>query len=286
MNNLRLIPLISYCIVLGLASHCTNPSFARDNNSSPPNIIVILADDMGPGDLSCYGGTLLPTPRIDQLAREGTRFTQYYSASPICSPSRAGLVTGRFPGRVAITSYLQTRRGNRGCEQADYLDPNVPTLPGLLREAGYATAHFGKWHLGGGRDVSDAPKFAAYGYDEHAGTYESPEPHPDITATDWIWSDKDKFKRWDRTRFFVDKTLDFLARHKDGPCFVNLWLDDPHTPWVPGPDAPRRPRDEDGDVSLAPPSSDESTPDETRRRPNDPQFQDEPRPSEPTPTRS
>ena len=109
-----------------------------------------------------------------------------------------------------------------------------------MKAAGYATAHFGKWHLGGGRDVKDAPKFAAYGYDEHAGTYESPEPPPDITATDWIWSDKDKVKRWDRTAFFVDKTLDFLKRHKgQKPCFVNVWLDDTHTPWVPGPDAPK-----------------------------------------------
>ena len=81
----------------------------------------------------------------------------------------------------------------------------------------------------------DAPKFAAYGYDEHAGTWESPEPHPNITATDWIWSDKDKVKRWDRTAFFVERTLDFLKRNKGSPspCFVNLWLDDPHTPWLP-----------------------------------------------------
>jgi arylsulfatase A-like enzyme len=102
-----------------------------------------------------------------------------------------------------------------------------------MRTAGYATGHFGKWHLGGGRDVTDAPKFAAYGYDENASTYESPEPHSDITATNWIWSDQDKVKRWDRTAFFVDKTLDFLDRHRGQPCFINLWPDDVHTPWVP-----------------------------------------------------
>jgi arylsulfatase A-like enzyme len=203
------------------------------DSSRRPNIIIILADDMGLGDLGCYGGKQAPTPRIDQLAKEGTRFTQYYSASPICSPSRAGIITGMYPGRWRITSFLQTKKGNAGCEQDDFLDPRAPSLPRALKAAGYATAHIGKWHLGGGRDVTEAPKFAAYGYDEYAGTYESPEPHPDITATNWIWSDQDKVKRWDRTAFFVDKTLDFLSRHRDQPCFVNLWADDVHTPWVP-----------------------------------------------------
>jgi arylsulfatase A-like enzyme len=214
--------------VLGIVA----PSPAAETR---PHVVLILADDLGPGDLGCYGGTLTPTPHIDRLAKEGTRFTQYYSASPICSPSRAGLITGMFPARWRITSFLQTRAGNRGCEQADYLDPKAPSLPRQLKEAGYATAHFGKWHLGGGRDVDDAPNFAAYGYDEHAGTWESPEPHPDITAGNWIWSDKDKVKRWERSGFFVDKTLDFLRRRKEAgkPGFVNLWLDDPHTPWVP-----------------------------------------------------
>lgn len=198
-----------------------------------PNIIFFLVDDMGRGDLGCYGGTQEPTPHIDQLAAEGIRFTQFYTAAPICSPSRAGFLTGSFPSRWRINSYLQTRAGNQSCEQADFLDPAAPTIARALQAAGYATGHFGKWHLGGGRDVTDAPKFAAYGFDEHAGTWESPEPHPDITATDWIWSPTDKVKRWDRTAFFVDQALDFLTRHRDRPCFVQLWVDDVHTPWVP-----------------------------------------------------
>jgi arylsulfatase A-like enzyme len=206
------------------------PSAAADR----PNIIVVLSDDMGRGDLGCYGGNVAPTPNIDRLAAEGIRFTSYYSASPICSPSRAGLITGQFPARWRITSFLQTRAGNRGCEQADFLDPAAPSLPRQLKAAGYATAHFGKWHLGGGRDVVDPPKFSAYGYDEAAGTWESPEPHPDITAGNWIWSDQDKVKRWDRSGFFVDRTIEFLKRNKGtNPCFVNLWPDDVHTPWVP-----------------------------------------------------
>lgn len=198
-----------------------------------PNIIFILTDDMGIGDLSCYGGTLpVSTPNIDQLASEGLRFTRYYSASPICSPSRAGLLTGQHPARWNITSYLQSREGNRNAEMADYLDSKAPSLPRVLKESGYKTAHFGKWHLGGGRDVKNAPSIIEYGYDEYSSTYESPDPDPLLTASDWIWSKEDSVKRWDRTNYFVEKTIDFLKRNKGIPCFVNLWPDDVHTPWI------------------------------------------------------
>lgn len=205
----------------------------------PPHIVFILTDDMGPGDIGCYGGTLVPTPNLDRMAAEGIRFTQFYAAAPICSPSRAGATTGMFPARWNVTSYLQTRAGNRACGMADFLDPAAPSLARTLKAAGYATGHFGKWHLGGGRDVTNAPGFAAYGFDVHAGTYESPEPHPDLTATNWIWCKNDSVKRWNRTQFFVDKALDFLARHHDRPCYVNVWPDDTHTPWVPADDAQR-----------------------------------------------
>ncbi|MFO0808181.1 MAG: sulfatase-like hydrolase/transferase [Gemmataceae bacterium] len=198
-----------------------------------PNVVVVLVDDFGWGDPSCYGNTMAKTPHIDRMAAEGVRFTQGYVAAPICSPSRCGIVTGQFPARWRITSYMQTRAGNKSCEMADFLDPAAPSLPRMLKEAGYATAHVGKWHLGGGRDVRDAPKFAAYGYDLGIGTWESPEPHPDITSTDWIWAASDKVKRHDRSQWMVDRTLDFLKQNAGKPCFVNLWLDDTHTPYVP-----------------------------------------------------
>ena len=214
---------------------------ARAAEAARPNILFILTDDMGYGDVGCNGGRFVPTPNIDSLARDGIRFTQYYSGSPICSPSRTACTTGMFPARWNLTSYLQTRAGNRACEQADFLAARAPSLARTLKAAGYATGHFGKWHMGGGRDVKDAPPFEAYGFDEHASTWESPDPHPDLTATNWIWSKNDKVKRWNRTAFFVDKALDFLARHKGTPCYVNVWPDDTHTPWVPADDAPLRP---------------------------------------------
>jgi len=200
---------------------------------SRPNIVFILTDDMGYGDVGCYGGKFVPTPNIDRFATQGTRFTQFYVASPVCSPSRTGFLTGMFPARWKITNYLQTRAGNRASEQADFLDPRAPSIARTLKAAGYVTGHFGKWHMGGGRDVTDAPPFSEYGFDEHASTYESPQPDPNLTATNWIWSAHDKIKRWERTGYFVDRSLDFLRRHKGQPCYVNLWPDDVHTPWVP-----------------------------------------------------
>jgi arylsulfatase A-like enzyme len=211
-------------------------SFGQLQGADRPNIIFILTDDFGWGDLGSYGGQFVPTPNLDRMAREGIRFTQFYVASPICSPSRTGATTGMCPARWRITSYLQTRKGNAECGQADFLDAKAPTAARLLQSAGYATAHFGKWHMGGGRDVTNAPHIKAYGFDEWASTWESPDPHPDITATNWIWSPQDKVKRWDRTAFFVDQTLDFLRRHPGQPCYINLWPDDTHTPFVPSPE--------------------------------------------------
>ena len=226
--------MIRSCLVAVLIGAVSDSVAAADR----PNVVVVLVDDFGWGDPSCYGNTMVKTPNIDRLAKEGIRFTQGYVASPICSPSRCAIITGQFPARWKITSYLQTKAGNRACEMADYLDPKAPSLPQMLRDAGYATAHIGKWHLGGGRDVVDPPKFAAYGYDLGLGTYESPEPASPLGLKTTPWGPPEKREpqqvpRHDRSRWMIDQTLEFLGKNKGRPCFVNLWLDDTHTPYSP-----------------------------------------------------
>ncbi|MEM9882958.1 MAG: sulfatase-like hydrolase/transferase [Planctomycetota bacterium] len=107
-----------------------------------PNFIVLLTDDQGLGDLGCYGADDLETPNLDRLAASGARCTQWYSNAPLCSPSRASLLTGRVPHRAGVPDNVGHEPGARG------LDPAIPTLPELLRDRGYQTRMVGKWHLG------------------------------------------------------------------------------------------------------------------------------------------
>ena len=115
-----------------------------DSISSHPNIVIILADDHGYGDLSSYGGPNLHTPNLDQLVSDGIKFTQCYANSPVCSPSRAALMTGRYPDLVGVPGVIRTHAAqNWGCFSQDAI-----TLPEMLKEAGYYNAMIGKWHLG------------------------------------------------------------------------------------------------------------------------------------------
>ncbi|MCK5747150.1 MAG: sulfatase-like hydrolase/transferase, partial [Oricola sp.] len=110
-----------------------------------PNVVIFLADDLGYGDLATYGGKA-QSPNIQKLADRGAMFTDYYAAAPVCSPSRAGLLTGRFPMSTGIFTYIRARRPGRDlAEEQVWLKESFLTMPEMLKSAGYQTAHFGKW---------------------------------------------------------------------------------------------------------------------------------------------
>jgi len=147
-------------------------SCSNEKNAQKPNVILVFIDDMGWADFSCFGNTDAQTPNIDQLASEGISFEQFYVNSPICSPSRIAISTGQYPQRYHITSYLSHREQNAERGLANWLDPKAPMLARSLNNAGYATGHFGKWHMGGQRDVTDAPAITEYGFDESLTNFE------------------------------------------------------------------------------------------------------------------
>ncbi len=213
------------------------------------NIVVVFIDDMGWGDFSCFGNREAQTPHVDRLAAEGIRFSQFYVNSPICSPSRCALTTGQYPQRWRITSYLAHRAENERRGVANWLDPQAPTLARILHDNGYATGHFGKWHLGGQRDVDDAPPISAYGFDETLTNFEGMGAKllpltlkPGDTQPGRIWADAEILggpaiwmQRSEITGGFVGAATAFIDRAaKAGqPFYVNLWPDDVHGPFWP-----------------------------------------------------
>ena len=143
-----------------------------------PNILFVFIDDSGWGDLSCYGSPVTNklgqpiTPNLDRLASQGIRFTQGYVAYPICSPSRTAVLTGIEPARYAMYSFLDNKTQNAARNMADWVQPDTVTAPRLFQRAGYKTGQFGKWHMGNGRDVNNAPTPSAYGFEESLVAFE------------------------------------------------------------------------------------------------------------------
>ena len=182
---------------------------------SKPNIIFIFADDWGYGDLGIHGSTFCKTPNLDRLATEGIDFTNFTVNSPVCSPSRTAVMTGHFPSKYSIHQHFAGINNNKKRGMPDWLDPAAVQLPKVLKDAGYVTAHFGKWHLGG---AEDAPSPEAYGYDEYkvfnANVDSAHEIEKSATSSCAL-------------------TADFISRHKDKPFFINLWLHETHLPHLP-----------------------------------------------------
>ena len=187
-----------------------------------PNVIFILADDMGWGDLNCYGNPRIRTPNLDRLAKMGTLFEQFYSCGPVCSPSRAAFMTGRFPAELGVHSAIGAPDANRAKGIADWLDPELPSFTSLLHGAGYTTAHFGKWHLGTG---AKAPKPDAYGIADHRTWHGVPgTPGWEMTPAEF-WPKGDAL--------IADEVIRIIRSSREKPFFINAWSLTPHAPLNP-----------------------------------------------------
>lgn len=222
-----------------------------DSNAPKPNIIIINCDDLGYGDLGAYGNKAIQTPRVDGLAKEGTRFTNFYAASSVCTPSRAGLLTGRYPVRTGLTFVVNAEdeppfryflrkvgrlTGKLGAVdvQDDSYSKGMPadeiTLPEALKQAGYRTGMVGKWHLG---DFSQDPQYnpVNHGFDEFFGVPHSNDMFPFALYRNKKELEPDVGLNQERiTGMYTKEAVNFINKSKDEPFFLYFAHTFPHQP--------------------------------------------------------
>ncbi len=235
---------------VGVAAMCWLPRSAAEE-SPPLNVIVILADDLGWADLGCYGADVHQTPNIDRFASQGVRFTQAYASAPVCSPTRAALLTGKYPARLHMTVWFeQSRNPPRNHKLIPPVTVgNLPhaevTIAERLSDAGYFTAHIGKWHLGA---ASHYPQ--TQGFDVNIGGTFWGAPSTFFYPYRGRWSNSEELRyvphlEWGQTGEYLtdrltDEALATIDRVADRPFFLHLAYHTVHTPIEGKPDVVNR----------------------------------------------
>ncbi|MCW1916130.1 sulfatase-like hydrolase/transferase [Luteolibacter sp. GHJ8] len=214
--------------------------------AAPPNVIVIFTDDQGYADAGCYGSPDFKTPSIDRLAREGVRFTRFYAGSAVCSPSRACLMTGRYPWKAGLegNAAATVSESINDLSQAPPSSPGLPsselTLAELFRMSGYATAHIGKWHLGPGPGMKPLDQGFSYSFGHMNGCI-------DNYSHFVYWGGPNRHDLWENNlrvhhpgRFFpdlmVEKASSFLEENRAKPFFMYFAVNLPHYPYQSDPE--------------------------------------------------
>jgi arylsulfatase A-like enzyme len=225
-------PWRNACRLVGLLLLAVGANFAVDRPETParrPNVLLILVDDLGYGDLGCYGSREVRTPNLDRLAKDGVRLTDCYAAAPVCSPTRAALITGRYPQRAGFEWVIRYHEKGRG------LPATGASLPALLKKGGYATGLFGKWHLG------YRPAFApnAHGFDTFFGFLAADldyYAHKDANGDPGLYEDTRLVReKGYLTDLFTERSLAFLKENAARPFFLEVAYNAPHWPFqVPG----------------------------------------------------
>lgn len=252
----RLIPLAAGLLAVLLTAAVLNPSvLARPGTR--PNIVLIMADDLGYGDLSPYGGWI-DAPHIDRLAEEGLRFTDFHSNGPVCSPTRAALMTGRYQQRSGIPGVVFADPDR--AEHDDGLQPGEVTFAERLQNAGYATGIFGKWHLGYFRKYNPL----RHGFDEFRGYVSGNVDYfskVDQAGHDDWWRNEQKVREPGYTTHLITRhAVRFIEKNKDRPFCLYVPHEAPHSPFQ-GPDD-----DPDGFRRVGNAPVRQGLPDETARR--------------------
>ncbi len=220
-------PLIVFTLALGL--------MGVGHAADKPNVVFILVDDLGWTDLSSYGSDLYETPHVDRLADQGMRFTSAYAACTVCSPTRASIMTGKYPATLHITDWITGHLKPHGKmaipEWTKFLSPDAYTLAEALHDAGYRTAHLGKWHLGETEEYWPENQ----GFDINRGGWKVGQPQRNETARGY-------FSPYGNPRLddgpdgeylterLANEAEAFIEENQDRPFFLNLWFYNVHTP--------------------------------------------------------
>ena len=214
-----------FIVILALGAVLLGPgNLSASPPASSPNIILILADDLGYGDVGVYGAELIETPNLDRFAGEGIRLTNFYASGNVCSPSRAGLLTGRYAIRNGLADRTITSDDTRG------LPADTTTIANLLRRGGYRTALIGKWHLGH-HTQSHQPN--AHGFDEFYGLLQ-PNDAEQPLYRDTLAIDE-PVEQGSLTRRFTEEAISFIENNTQRPFFLFLSHSAPHIPLVASP---------------------------------------------------
>jgi arylsulfatase A len=236
------------CIVIGATCWLCLQALAASDDK--PNILLILADDMGYADPGCFGGKAVPTPNLDRIANSGLRFTNFYAASAVCTPTRASILTGKYPLRFDIRGHFR--------DDEAHLPRGVMTLPRLLKQAGYVTGHVGKWHLGGlhlkhirNRDHA-IPGPREHGFDHYQCQNEEQPLRGKLGSGRRLYRQGGTCLIRDENRvmlgdpYYDQHFTDINGREthrllkqfnaSGNPFFLNLWWLVPHTPYEPAPE--------------------------------------------------
>jgi len=197
-----------------------------EQKQEQPNIIIIMADDLGYGDLSCYGSAFINTPNLDNMAREGMKFTDFHSNGPVCSPTRAALLTGKYQQRVGIDGVVTAKH-----HRDKGLATSEKTFAESVKEAGYVTGMFGKWHVGYQKEFNPINQ----GFDEYIGYVAgNVDYHSHIDQAgyeDWWYGDTIKNEKGYSTDLITKHSIDFIKRHKDEPFLLYVPHEAPHGPY-------------------------------------------------------
>jgi len=218
---------------MGLATTATTlrawPSYAEQGVVHRPNIIVALCDDLGYGDLACYGHPHIKTPNLDMLAAEGMRLTDCYAAAPVCSPARAGILTGRTPYRCGIYDWIPNNAPM-------HLRRQEITVATLLRNAGYTTCHVGKWHCNGKFNSPDQPQPDDHGFDHWFSTQNNAHP-THFNPRNFVRNGTPVGPlNGYSSELIVDEAIDWLRNRRDKakPFCMFVWFHAPHEPIATG----------------------------------------------------